>query len=1107
MALTVGELNGLITIDDRAVNPALRRAEQALRRAGSSMGNDAERAGAQAGQQLGGGFVRGADGQWRDMRANLVDAVTAATLEAESQARRGGQRIASGVDTGLHGLRTDAARAGQQAGDALGDGLADGASDGADHAVSEAGGKLGKLKEVAGGAALAAGAAAGAILTEALGQAMEQGKITARLGAQLGQTPAQAQRYGKIAGQLYAGAVTEDFQSAADTISNVMGSGLINPGATNSQIQSVSTKVADLANTFDQDLGGVTNAVSQLMRTGLAKNADEAFDIVAKGFSTSANKADDFLDTLNEYSTQFKRVGLSGKVAVGLIDQAIKGGARDSDQVADALGQFGELAIGGSSSVKDAFKSIGLSADTVAGKLKKGGKSGQQALQMTLDALRGTKDETTKLNAATALFGDPGTVMGDALFAMNPASAAASSGMDKAAGSATKLGDSVRNNAATQIEIFKRRAMQGLVDFLGGKVIPGLLQAKSVVNRVFGHLWDDAGKGGQQGLDRVVGFVELLGKKLADKAIEQAPKLIAGLAGLGQKAAEYVMSNPMEIFKIVAIAGALITAIANLPALVGAALTVAAYAMVIGFVSKLVGALTENAPKWWASFTGWVSAKAGEAGAVMSVLGIAIGGWFSSLWSTYIGGPVSRAWGSFIGTVSSLPGRATGALSSLGSALAARASSAWSSFQSATAAKASAVLAYIKGYPGRIVSRLGNLSSLLMEKGRNLVQGLWVGIQGMGGWIRSKLIGWAKSMIPGPIAKALGINSPSKVTAAQGRWIARGLIEGLTGSSKQVKSAATKLADIIQDGLKPGRKRSRALGVMSSGSKKLLKLATQEEKLAARMKTASKKLADQMKARDTLAADVKKGVLDDANITKQQTDGWPQTAETILAGLKQDTAASQLFAKNLAALRKKGVRADLIAQIAQAGVAQGSSAASALANANSSQVKQINSQQAALVKAAGQAGTTAGDAMYGAGIHAAQGLVKGLQSQQKAIERQMLAIAKGMSKSIRAALGIKSPSKVMALVGQYTAQGLIQGVEGQRSAVNSSMRSLVDTPASGSWDMASARARAAAAQRVVVEFRGDGRKDTDYILGRVRTSIRKVSGGDVDQALAGRRTG
>ncbi|WP_206475246.1 hypothetical protein, partial [Dietzia sp. KRD202] len=86
----------------------------------------------------------------------------------------------------------------------------------------------------------------------------------------------------------------------------------------------------------------------------------------------------------------------------------------------------------------------------------------------------GTEDQTTKLTAATALFGDPGTVMGDALFAMDPASAAASSGMDKAAGSAAKLGKTIRGNTATRIEVLKRRFTDTFGRVVNAVVMPGI---------------------------------------------------------------------------------------------------------------------------------------------------------------------------------------------------------------------------------------------------------------------------------------------------------------------------------------------------------------------------------------------------------------------------------------------------------------------------------------------------------------------------------------------------------------------------------------------------------------------------------------------------------
>jgi hypothetical protein len=55
--------------------------------------------------------------------------------------------------------------------------------------------------------------------------------------------------------------------------------------------------------------------------------------------------------------------------------------------------------------------------------------------------------------------------------------------------------------------------------------------------------------------------------------------------------------------------------------------------------------------------------------------------------------------------------------------------------------------------------------------------------------------------------------------------------------------------------------------------------------------------------------------------------------------------------------------------------------------------------------------------MYKGGVNAAAGLVKGLQSQEAAIEKQMLKIGLGMETALKRALGIRSPSRKAAAIG------------------------------------------------------------------------------------------
>jgi len=338
------------------------------------------------------------------------------------------------------------------------------------------------------GTALAA-VAAGAALAKGLGDAIDQAKVTRRLQAQLGATSADAARYGKVAGKLYSTGVTDSFEDAAEAIKAVMQAGIAPPGATNKQLQQIATKAADVANVFDQDLGGVTNAVSQMLRTGMVKSAGEAFDVLTKGLGSSANKADDLLDTFNEYSIQFRKLGLDGQTALGLIQQAIKGGARDADVAADALKEFSIRAVDGSQTTAQGFKALGLDADTMAERIGKGGKSAADALDLTLDRLRGIKDPVKQSQIAVNLFGTQAEDLGKALFSMDPSKAVNTIG--KVGGAADKLGKGLRSGPMYQIQTFKREIQQGLTEVLGKYLIPALTKTLKAGKDAFSWIKDN----------------------------------------------------------------------------------------------------------------------------------------------------------------------------------------------------------------------------------------------------------------------------------------------------------------------------------------------------------------------------------------------------------------------------------------------------------------------------------------------------------------------------------------------------------------------------------------------------------------------------------------
>lgn len=362
--------------------------------------------------------------------------------------------------------------------------LAGPAADAGDQAGQQSGSRFGDRWK----AALAgAGAAAGAVLAAATISAIEKEKLGDRLSAQLGLSGKGAQQAGKVAGSLYSKAVVGSFEDGAAAVRAVMGSGLIPEKATTQAIEAITTKVSDLATTFDQDLGGAANAATQMIRTGLAKDAPEALDLLTKGLQSGADKAGDFLDTINEYSTQFRKAGLDGATAIGLLNQAIAAGARDSDIAADAIKEFSIRAVDGSKTSEDGFKALGLSAEDMASKFAQGGTAANGVLAITLDRLRGIKDPVLQSQTAVALFGTQAEDLGAALLAMDPTTAAA--GLGKVAGAAQQVGDTIRGNTSTQIAILSRQLMSGVGVIVDRVVLPALTRLIAGIRAV-----DDVGR-------------------------------------------------------------------------------------------------------------------------------------------------------------------------------------------------------------------------------------------------------------------------------------------------------------------------------------------------------------------------------------------------------------------------------------------------------------------------------------------------------------------------------------------------------------------------------------------------------------------------------------
>ncbi|MFJ4712725.1 hypothetical protein [Streptomyces sp. NPDC088785] len=304
-----------------------------------------------------------------------------------------------------------------------------------------------------------------------------------------------------------------------------------------------------------------------------------------------------------------------------------------------------------------------------------------------------------------------------------------------------------------------------------------------------------------------------------------------------------------------------------------------------------------------------------------------------------------------------------------------------------------------------------SLGAVGMDVGR----GLAAGMSGSLGTVAKGARATAGAIISA-MKQELQIASPSKRTTALAKDVGKGLIKGLTGSKAQIKAASKDLAKDIWSAF-TGSKDNRLVAYVNRETKKLTTLAGRRDSIASTIK----------RAKD-FAETTRVGAKKAASLGGMFEGGEEVTASGINSKIQARLAKMKTFTSYIGTLAKRGLNKTMLREILDMGPEEGYAYASALAGSSSKLLKSINSAQYGINDQAEKLGRSGADALYDSGKNAGRGFLKGLSSQQAAIEKQMLKIAKGMDKAIRKALGIKSPSRVMAEVGRYSTEGLAAGL-------------------------------------------------------------------------------
>ncbi|MGI8453790.1 phage tail tape measure protein [Pectobacterium carotovorum] len=270
----------------------------------------------------------------------------------------------------------------------------------------------------------------------------------ARIAAQTGGNTADGQQYTRVIKEVNASGVSNDINQIADAVAaarSTLGA-LGEVGET--ELTRISRKALDVQQALGGDAAESIQIAAIMMKNGLAKNSDEAFDLMVSGMQrVSAQMRGELPEILHEYSTHFRNMGFSGSEAMTLLVEMAQQGKFALDKTGDAVKEFSIRGSDMSKASIEAYDAAGLNAAKMSTAIASGGDKARVAMQKTAKGLLKIKDPAERANAAIALFGTP---IEDLSIDQIPKFLAALAGTENTlgdvSGAADRMGDTLRDN-------------------------------------------------------------------------------------------------------------------------------------------------------------------------------------------------------------------------------------------------------------------------------------------------------------------------------------------------------------------------------------------------------------------------------------------------------------------------------------------------------------------------------------------------------------------------------------------------------------------------------------------------------------------------------------
>lgn len=334
-----------------------------------------------------------------------------------------------------------------------------------------------RAKEIAGrmrgaGLAMTAASAGGFYLgSRLMAPQIQTQEHASVIAAQNGEGAASGGRYSRIIQDINASGVSRDLARISEAVAGVRSTLGALGAVGDEELTRISRKALDLQSALGGDMTEHIQMAAIMMKNGLARSSDEAFDLITSGMQrVSTQMRGEMPEILHEYSTHFRNMGFTGAEAMSLLVNMAQQGKFALDKTGDAIKEFSIRGSDMSKNSVSAYKAIGLDAAAMSSAIASGGESARKAMEKTAKGLLSIQDPATRANAAISLFGTPIEDLSiDQIPAFLSALASVSNRLGDTRGSADRLGDTLRDNLPGDIS-----KLGGAFDGLRTEVLTGM---------------------------------------------------------------------------------------------------------------------------------------------------------------------------------------------------------------------------------------------------------------------------------------------------------------------------------------------------------------------------------------------------------------------------------------------------------------------------------------------------------------------------------------------------------------------------------------------------------------------------------------------------------